>query len=420
MEVKFPNSVCWLSDDRVQRYELFKTLKKTYETVDMPIYETEFLQLIKNQLKYDITDVKSVEEYHSIIDYFGDTDKLKELYQKVYEYELELMRVKVEEFYARNLDLIDWKWLVYNPNVSESFYEKYMPENYWCLLKHAKFITSDFIEKHMDKMNWFSNINFESKVDAIASVVYGFREYIYGMCFGKVISNIAANAKLSVEFIEKYKDKLDWVALSANPHLTVEFWQKYYEKIDWKNLCKNFNIPESFYHGHESELNWSYISQHPKISEEFYRKHKDRVDWKMLVRNPNVPKSFHEEHKDLTDMEDLQYLEFYNNVKFSSIDFIMDYGGIAMYQNSYLDTAFVNTNRYPLKDTPWARNCGLSPELFEKHKEMIKYNRYISENHFTIYKLKTMLTTKKYTFDSAWKQLIQIPTIDYTCFWGMI
>ena len=62
MRVKFPNSECWLPDDKVARFELFKPFKDTHDWIDVPIYEAEFIPLIENELKYDITDVKSVEE----------------------------------------------------------------------------------------------------------------------------------------------------------------------------------------------------------------------------------------------------------------------------------------------------------------------------------------------------------------------
>ena len=73
--------------------------------------------------------------------------------------------------------------------------------------------------------------------------------------FNRYISNIIIKYFNSFlfDFIEKYKDKINWIALSENTNIPYTFFEKYLEdpkykdKINWYNLSqkiKFYNIDE--------------------------------------------------------------------------------------------------------------------------------------------------------------------------------
>lgn len=423
MKIKFTNSEYVLNESQINRFELFKELRKTVDiddTIELTMFEKEFDLLLNSEVKYNITNVESVEEYFSIISYFGHTELIKDLYNKIYEHEYELLRIKIEEFFIQNHSLVNWSYVNLNPNLTDIFYEKCIPDKCLHILKCCKFITSDFIEKNIDKIDWFTHIS--KDLSRLDDVRYP-RETKYYIGKTLYLGHFYCHAKLSLNFIEKYKDKIDIEFLCANPYLGLDFWQDRYKDINWYFLSWNTSIPESFYHGHESKLNWDMISRHPKISLDFYRKNIDFINWDILVINPNVPREFYTEYKDLANWDLLKTLDGYNDIINRLHEIDNDYNWSYNYPSVSQDYITEKLNKYKYC-TAWERNHSLSPEFIEFRKNQIYLNtfgcRYLTENDFTMYKLKTMLNTKKYTFDSAWKQLIKIPDIDYGCFLGSI
>ena len=76
----------------------------------------------------------------------------------------------------------------------------------------------------------------------------------------------------SLEFIEKYQDKLNWgwYGLSSNKALpwSLELIEKYKDKWDWRRLSENEGLP------------WTL---------EFIEKYKDKWDWSILSGNEALP-----------------------------------------------------------------------------------------------------------------------------------
>ncbi len=49
--------------------------------------------------------------------------------------------------------------------------------------------------------------------------------------------------KFTIEFIEEFKDKIEWLQLSHNPHLTYEIYDKYKDKLS----VESYRIKELLY-----------------------------------------------------------------------------------------------------------------------------------------------------------------------------
>ena len=129
------------------------------------------------------------------------------------------------------------------------------PEYPW-LYSHAfdlKTLTIEFLKKHEVNVQWWHNIHFNREY-TVKELITAFPEHvdeetilhytgmtseqvmqaddtlINALCRQRTCENIA-------EIVTKYPNaKWDWIEISFNPHLTVQFINKYREKLNWKYL----------------------------------------------------------------------------------------------------------------------------------------------------------------------------------------
>ena len=66
---------------------------------------------------------------------------------------------------------------------------------------------------------------------------------------------------LTEDFIQEFKDKVDWICISRYPHLSEDFIRKFADRGDWY-----------------------YISAYQYLSENFIREFADRVAWDWIVK----------------------------------------------------------------------------------------------------------------------------------------
>jgi len=76
---------------------------------------------------------------------------------------------------------------------------------------------------------------------------------------------ISSYQKLTEEFLEDFKDELDWFFISIKQELSEHQMEKYEDKLDW----------------------WL-LSQWQNMSSEFIEKHRDKLDEEQLKRNKFV------------------------------------------------------------------------------------------------------------------------------------
>lgn len=478
MILKFPESEYKLNEEQIQRFSLFKSLNNDTFIKDFIIinrFESEFKDLINPDFKLDFSDISKVENYHSAASYFSDSN-LSEFYKSVYQYELHNLESQIQQFYAENLHTIHWRYAILNPNLSDNFYEKYLPKEHYPVLVNCKFITSNFIERHINDLNWFGiddtdlykalisgkfgaikdmirnneatynnyEVKIKDNVDGVAVKSYTtidnfikelrnpIVDYWYtplnlidnvdGFAYGESILSFLANAKLSEEFIEKYKDDINWDHLSANPHLTMEFWSKHMDKINMKYIWRNFHVTQEFAEKHIDQVKKSAFSQNPNFSESFYEQHLDKIDWDVLFRNTGLSREFLAKYQDRMTNDANDYLRSFD--EFNTKDEIDMEVSIKCCDCIYAQNPNIPENLFIenprlISEHCYLRNPGLSPNFFRKHVKNIKSSRYLSENTFTYYKQKTLATTKKYSFDDEWKIHVKIPKYDYTCYKGI-
>ena len=79
------------------------------------------------------------------------------------------------------------------------------------------------------------------------------------------LGDVIRKSLLTLAFIEKYKDKLDWLYLSANPSLNPALIEKYIDKLDGIQLSRNPALTPSLIEKYKDKWNWKLLSYIPAI-----------------------------------------------------------------------------------------------------------------------------------------------------------
>jgi hypothetical protein len=192
-------------------------------------YKDVFNIIKKNKTIY--IDFKNNERVNHIIEgllYFGNKKILHDVLKKLAKYikEKYIDRKSIERFFEKVCGDKNfyWNYSCGNPNISETFFEKYI---------HKKRDNSD---------NWnyfFSNKNISENI---------FKKYIKK---DELISQyLCMNTSISEEFFETLINegyKMNWYYLSGNTNISEKFFEKYISigiEFSWEKLCLNTNLSE--------------------------------------------------------------------------------------------------------------------------------------------------------------------------------
>lgn len=141
-----------------------------------------------------------------------------------------------------------WNNIGLNPNITVDFLEKYHSYMNWKYIRWNPNLTKEFIAKYQLKIDWMSFIcNTNIPYDYIEK----YMEFIPKSCYPmiknlpfSVISkypeiNCWDNPNITVDFIMENVDKVCRDKLSANPSLTIEFIKRYENVLNWDILWQN-------------------------------------------------------------------------------------------------------------------------------------------------------------------------------------
>ena len=210
----------------------------------------------------------------------------------------------------------DWEWLIENINIYIKKYNKYL------ILSTDENITEEFILKHPYK-NWNIEYLIENNKITNFKALTKFK-YLYKYIIHKypdkpwdwewLIENtdIDVEIYISLELIEKYPYKWDYLRLSKNPNIIEDFILKYPYKlwnIDYlinNNKITNFTILSKFTHitryiirfHPDKPWDWEWLIENTNIDVEIYisleliEKYKNIWNYYYLSSNPNLTEEF--------------------------------------------------------------------------------------------------------------------------------
>ena len=135
----------------------------------------------------------------------------------------------------------------------------------WARLSLCESLTEDFIQEFKDKVDW---------------------------------TCISRYPHLSEDFIRKFADRVDWYYISAYQYLSENFIREFADKVGWYWISRCQQLSEDFIREFKDKVNWNYISAYQHLSEDFIREFKDKVSWGWVSRYQHLSKEFIEEFKD--------------------------------------------------------------------------------------------------------------------------
>ena len=108
---------------------------------------------------------------------------------------------------------------------------------------------------------------------------------------------LSQNVFLSVDFLDKYWQYIDFDDIGSNMNLTLKFILKFYHFIrDWKEISENRFIPEEIfsYHvrreGAKNSINWEALCRKRHLSVQFIQEFEKYINWISIYRNECIEK----------------------------------------------------------------------------------------------------------------------------------
>lgn len=162
-------------------------------------------------------------------------------------------------------------------------------------------LSVSFLEQFKDKLNWRNVIisqklpgNFIEKIiKELESKVEDLEDYLVDICKYQTLSE---------DFIRKFSSKFSnarfWYYISIHQKLSESFIKEFKDKVCWHVICMCQKLSESFIREFRDRVDWECISTFQNLSEGFVREFKDRVDWDSISKSQKLSEDFIEEFKD--------------------------------------------------------------------------------------------------------------------------
>ena len=182
----------------------------------------------------------------------------------------------------------------------------------WERLSLCESLTEDFIQEFKDKVDWFS---------------------------------ISRYPHLSEDFIRKFADKVDWYYISAYQSLSEDFIREFQDRVAWDWIVKYQPLSEDFIREFKDKVNWNYISANQHLSENFIREFKDEVNWAWISAYQHLSKEFIEEFKDKIYMNFIADSWHYKSIE-EKKKAVMDTGLYECHDDYFIAYKGIRKDRY--------------------------------------------------------------------------
>ena len=182
----------------------------------------------------------------------------------------------------------------------------------WARLSLCESLTEDFIQEFKDKVDW--------------------------IC-------ISRYPHLSEDFIRKFADRVEWYYISAYQYLSENFIREFADKVGWYWISRCQQLSEDFIREFKDKVNWYYISAYQHLSEDFIREFKDKVSWGWVSRYQHLSKEFIEEFKDKIYMNLIADSWHYKSVE-EKKKAVMDTGLYECHDDYFIAYKGIRRDRY--------------------------------------------------------------------------
>lgn len=165
------------------------------------------------------------------------------------------------------------------PNINYKYANGHLKNGgYWWNICQRDDLTMEFVREYANYINWYSlskNENFEVDEDFLDE----FKDKINWKSFTRY------SKSMNEHIARKYKDLIDWDAISYKKYLSDDFIEEFAHRINWRVLWKYRKVDEDFLRRFKSYIIWTIVCYQQKLSIEFVEENEDRVDWIALSSN---------------------------------------------------------------------------------------------------------------------------------------
>lgn len=266
-------------------------------------------------LEYQILSVKFIEKH------------IQKLQETVYWNQLLKFQKLPEDFVLKHIYEFSLDTLIYNYKLKENIIEELVDNCSDSKLDYLLIniliyqdVSNDFILKYKRKIDWrqltrtvarYHNNPEDKLID----------RYIDFLDWNDSISYYYWNKKITIDFLRKYQNKINWTDL-CHYGISEDFFKEFQYKLDWSTLSRN--LSEDLIIKYQEKVNWITVSREIFLSEEFIEKFENKIVWEVLATKHEYSISFIKKYKHrlknaliTTDNSSL-VLELKDSISFSS------------------------------------------------------------------------------------------------------
>ena len=146
--------------------------------------------------------------------------------------------------------------------------------------------TEEWVEANADKVDWGK---FNKNVNIQEFSFLFFEKFSCELDFNIILHNNLCklgekcSSDYCYEFIDIFKDKFNWQAISKNVELSITFINKFHDKLNWDIISTKEKLSENLIRKFKDKINWNSIDNENgscsknKLSDEFIREFKNEL-----------------------------------------------------------------------------------------------------------------------------------------------
>lgn len=261
-------------------------------------------------------------------------DKLMENIDHLLEYQLLPSKFITDYVENNNLEEVNWNTLVKRQHLSEDFMRKYKNYLDWYWLSQEQWMTLEFIMEFADidengvgihwdvlpcnqEISYLLNdgfvILFQNKeiwenigwIDNLSEdCITKFKDRIPDTAWADLLEHHELSEKFLRDFISEHEQEMDddlWEAISTGQKLSMEFMEEFKENLNWYELCLHQEMDSEFVRKMKDYINLNNLSMNDCLTESMIEKvsnlgdeFRDNFDWEFISEYGNISKEFAE------------------------------------------------------------------------------------------------------------------------------
>lgn len=197
---------------------------------------------------------------------------------------------------SRSINDYVWDVLIQNNILTEKHFRKYINLIDPYTISVWGKLSTEFIEKYKYKLEWSSLAGSQKNIPE--RLIEEFKDEVDW-------TDVSECQPLSEDFIRKFKDHVCWWTVSEMQKLSEDFIREFEEQVDWNQISHSQTLSENFIREYKSKIGWIEISYSQTLSESFIREFKNEVYWPYISTRQKLSKRFIDEFKDYIDWDKL-------------------------------------------------------------------------------------------------------------------